>query len=58
MVHCNQRGCEIIVGDNSHTFRFEQGNTNDKVITHSFNLLKFSWSVANCWRTAGYFKKL
>lgn len=25
MVHCNQRGCEIISGDNGHTFRFEQG---------------------------------
>lgn len=25
MVHCNQRGSEILVGDNSHTFRFEQG---------------------------------
>ncbi|XP_044252815.1 probable low-specificity L-threonine aldolase 2 isoform X1 [Tribolium madens] len=25
MVHCNQRGSEIISGDNGHTFRFEQG---------------------------------
>lgn len=25
MVHCNERGSELICGDNSHTFRFEQG---------------------------------
>jgi threonine aldolase len=25
MVHCPQRGSEIISGDNGHTFRFEQG---------------------------------
>ncbi|RZC35739.1 low-specificity L-threonine aldolase 2, partial [Asbolus verrucosus] len=25
MVHCSQRGSEIISGDNGHTFRFEQG---------------------------------
>ncbi|KAJ8970240.1 hypothetical protein NQ317_017600 [Molorchus minor] len=25
MVHCNQRGSEMISGDNGHTFRFEQG---------------------------------
>lgn len=25
MVHCNQRGCELIAGDNGHTFKFEQG---------------------------------
>lgn len=24
MVHCHQRGSEVIVGDNSHTYRFEQ----------------------------------
>ncbi|KAJ8926371.1 hypothetical protein NQ314_021260 [Rhamnusium bicolor] len=27
MVHCSQRGSEIISGDNSHTFRFEQGGS-------------------------------
>lgn len=26
MVHCASRGSEIIMGDMSHTFRFEQGN--------------------------------
>lgn len=25
MVHCSQRGSEIIAGDLSHTFLFEQG---------------------------------
>lgn len=25
MVHCNQRGSEIISGDHGHTFKFEQG---------------------------------
>ncbi|KRT82209.1 hypothetical protein AMK59_4384, partial [Oryctes borbonicus] len=25
MVHCRERGSELICGDNSHTFRFEQG---------------------------------
>lgn len=25
MVHCNQRGSEIISGDYGHTFKFEQG---------------------------------
>ncbi|ENN70507.1 probable low-specificity L-threonine aldolase 2 isoform X2 [Dendroctonus ponderosae] len=27
MVHCNQRGSEIISGDHGHTFKFEQGGT-------------------------------
>ncbi|XP_018575365.1 probable low-specificity L-threonine aldolase 2 isoform X2 [Anoplophora glabripennis] len=27
MVHCNQRGSEMISGDNGHTFRFEQGGS-------------------------------
>lgn len=27
MVHCNQRGSELISGDNGHTFRFEQGGS-------------------------------
>ncbi|XP_066258301.1 uncharacterized protein [Euwallacea similis] len=27
MVHCNQRGSEIISGDFGHTFKFEQGGT-------------------------------
>lgn len=27
MVHCSQRGAEIISGDNGHTFRFEQGGS-------------------------------
>ncbi|XP_030751929.1 probable low-specificity L-threonine aldolase 2 isoform X1 [Sitophilus oryzae] len=27
MVHCNQRGSEIISGDCGHTFKFEQGGT-------------------------------
>ncbi|KAL1489188.1 hypothetical protein ABEB36_014122 [Hypothenemus hampei] len=27
MVHCNQRGSEIISGDYGHTFKFEQGGT-------------------------------
>ncbi len=26
LVHCNERGSEMIVGDNSHMFRYEQGN--------------------------------
>lgn len=25
MVHCNKRGCEAIVGDKSHIFKYEQG---------------------------------
>ncbi|XP_074036048.1 uncharacterized protein isoform X2 [Leptinotarsa decemlineata] len=27
MVHCSQRGCEIISGDKAHTYRLEQGGT-------------------------------
>ncbi|CAH2010727.1 unnamed protein product [Acanthoscelides obtectus] len=27
MVHCNKRGSELISGDRSHTFRFEQGGS-------------------------------
>ncbi|KAJ8922964.1 hypothetical protein NQ315_001510 [Exocentrus adspersus] len=27
MVHCDQRGSELISGDNGHTFRFEQGGS-------------------------------
>ncbi|XP_060522668.1 uncharacterized protein LOC132699793 isoform X2 [Cylas formicarius] len=27
MVHCNQRGSELISGDKGHTFKFEQGGT-------------------------------
>ncbi|XP_076259362.1 uncharacterized protein LOC143195791 isoform X1 [Rhynchophorus ferrugineus] len=27
MVHCKERGCEIISGDQGHTFKFEQGGT-------------------------------
>ncbi|KAK7870313.1 hypothetical protein R5R35_003704 [Gryllus longicercus] len=27
MRHCNQRGSEIIVGDSSHIFKYEQGNS-------------------------------
>ncbi|OXA64967.1 putative low-specificity L-threonine aldolase 2 [Folsomia candida] len=35
MIHCNERGSEMIVGDQSHMFRYEQGNASQFGGIHS-----------------------
>ena len=39
MVHCNERGSEIIVGDRSHFNLWEQGGVGQVI----FNLFQFSY---------------
>lgn len=41
MVHCDRRGSELIAGDNSHTFLFEQGKYFEKhLMINNKNLSK------------------